>query len=405
MITTPENSPVQVRISTPAGVTPAVDQTVTVTPGQTTVVPLDGDLRIAGGTGVSSSGVLVEATGGNVNVASVNQGSCAAYLSLPVKTMGTEYYAMTWDPNTSGGLAEIGVVALYSNVQLTVVLPMGSGASITLNGITFTEGSTLSVTLKIFQTLNLEASQDLTGTLIKADYPIAVYSGNRGVSIDGTNTDNTVSQMIPVLDYGTVFTSAPLPNAPEKGYIKILASEDLTNVNVPGQSATYQLNAGEFTTIEVSPASYLSLQSDHPILATYYTTSGSGSGHFPSALLLPAQEHFLTSFYFTVLPDTVNKTYDNYLVIIIDFTQLAGLLLDGVQVESTYWSSVPELVLASKAINITDGVHELTHNDPSIVFGAYVYGISADDCTYASPAGMLLTDKGYMLVGLPFLNL
>lgn len=402
IVTTTDQRPVNVDISTPPGAYPAFQKAISVSPKGAETVLLPTALR-PNGIGMSYKGVLVHSDG-NISVTTINKGSCSASLNLPSENLGNRYYIVTWwrdGDQITNTQSLVNIVATKATTKVKVKFTTGRGVSVSYGGVMYGSGHTLSVTLQQYQLFTIEDMSDLTGLYVTSDFPVAVYAGNIDINIGTTAVrDNTASQMTPVPTWGKEFYVVPLPGNTVGGYIKMVGAEDNTNVTIyrSTTSTTYTTTiskAGDPLLYDLGVGAFTTIVTDKPVMPIYYSRgqTGTNSEAFPSALLLPPKNQFLNRYYFTTVSDNT-KTFKAYLLLVIREDHIGGLTLDGFQLTASNWTDMPSTdpLIVSRAALVSPGTHEIYHSDPTVYFGAYIHGYAVGDCAYAFPAGMGLVD-------------
>ncbi|MDY0001854.1 MAG: IgGFc-binding protein, partial [Polyangia bacterium] len=211
-----------------------------------------------------------------------------ASLLVPTSALDGEYLVMGWpqtiavtnDPNTN----------FHSNLRafLTIVgIETGTDVSVELStAIVGSEsiparaaGETIDMSLGPFDVLNLETGDfgaDFTGTRIKADRPVAVFSGSEASDVPMFDSlafryccaDHLQHQLFPVTSAGSRFVVARMPSrtkavkeaggevsiVEETDWVRILATENNTQVvtSLPPPDDRFQLDAREHVTLPAS---------------------------------------------------------------------------------------------------------------------------------------------------------
>ena len=157
----------------------------TVTPGTITNVVVPNAAQVVG-TGTFNQGIHVTADN-PITVYGLNRltATTDAYLGLPVSSLGSEYIVMGYTPSFGGYPSEATVVATVDSTTVTVTPPGVSSFNVSLN-----EG-------QVYQHTGDPA--DLTGTIVTADQPVAVFGGVQCVNIPSSYgaCDHIVEQMPP----------------------------------------------------------------------------------------------------------------------------------------------------------------------------------------------------------------
>ena len=325
----------------------------------------------------------------DVAVSTMNIGSCGSYLALPTDALGTKHIFTTWPPSTDNN-AVFAIVATEASTFVIIQFGGDGSSTVLYDTTTFPDNSVqqLSIPQKA-GVLSFSASSDLSGTQVTSNQPVILLVGDKSVKIgSGVVDDFVVSQFPPTTSYGTTFV-VPADPSGTGYYMKVVAPEGAT-VTVPGQPGSpFTLGSLGKQTLDISGNSPQYIQSTSPLLVVQYlksSTQVSNAGAPASLVVVPA-ENYRNDYAFAV---TGESGYDHYLSVTIASDKVTGLLLDGVQVASTGWTTVagsgsPGMV--SRALSITALGHYINHADASVTFGAFVYSSQTGDCMVAFPAG------------------
>lgn len=360
------------------------------------------------------------------------------YLAIPVKSWGTEYiHCSYWDfkeaRNWKSGFT---VLAAEDRTKIEIVLK-GRGENYkTLNGHSL--GDTITKILNAGQTYMVQGSGesrgefDLTGSIIKADKPIAIISSHeRAIIPVFTSTfgrDHLAAMPPPVSNWSKEYVTLELDRATNKGdYFRVVAAEDNTYFEVKwfdkitgkligswdgildkkGDFDEYSKVSAKMPHINESVRGIAHFKADKPIIVMQYSYSAdwdnSPNGTFdPFMFPVTNIEQFTNGTIFqTPSNESNNEFTKNYLnlTILADaeteqerIELLKTLMLDSIPLYEIY----PEL-LAQKFPTLhsdyneklywltakTDiGSHTLKGD---VKFGAYVYGYAEVD-SYGWPA-------------------
>ena len=333
--------------------------------------------------------------------------SSEAFMALPVGILGTEYRTLNYPTSypTSGVTpGEFWIVAVADTTNITIT-PRAATRMKSQPG----------VPIKVFMNKGdvylvqgnpIDGQNDLTGSIIESDQPIAVLSGHvrteipKGFNNVNSNTgsrDHLVEQLPPVSAWGDSalivrYQSATLPDL-----VRVVSSEDGNVISVNG-TIVKTLQAGDF--YEISQLTTpVSIQATSPILVGQYMhTSLYGVGdpqHQPYgdpaySLVFPV-EQFDTSYTFML---DQNSTFNgNYINIIADPAGVATMMLDGLPVTGKPYNAVFLPIPGSNytytqisfSIN-QQGAHNIYSSKP---FGITVYAMGPGD-GYAYPGGAVL---------------
>ncbi len=372
------------------GVEPPINLREVVSSTSPTSIVLPSSLRPSTGTGVEEKSVVVTASD-VITVTVLAQGSCSAFLSLPVESAGTEYYGTTWWSDDSGaqGASHILVTAVKVPTDVSVTLPFNPGMKILYKGVQYIGGDTITEHLETYQSFKLEGKFDLTGTHITSGQPVSVFSGNIRVKI-GENSlpDTTMEQLPPTSTWGHSFVILPVSRSQTGSFVKFVSRFKNTTVEIPGLGSYFLAYSGDFTTVELEAETFATLEADRPIQVVYFTKGDSIRPAFgaPSALVLPPVEQYLNSFSFKTVASE-QKTFSSSLFIVAKRSDTAGVVLGG-NSNNIVWTPVPGSEYVGGHVRLTGDTNILFHRDKNVKLMGYVHGFSLDDCAFSFPAGM-----------------
>ena len=317
---------------------------------------------------------------------------------MPVDALGFNYYAMSWWASRADKrYGQIGVTATEDGTRVRIVVLRKKNVKFTYAGVVYDENQPLVVTLDKHETFQVQDVHfdDITGTKIEADKPVAVFSGHVQSNVGGGSVDHVVDQMAPLHSWGTRFGVVPFPGQTSDYRIKFIALAADTAVRVSRRNEAFDISRpGDSKTVTVGAAEYLSVTASKPLLlAQYVPGRQAGDGGAPSVVLVPPLEQFKSSYTFSV---PTGAALTSYVMVVVLQTGAGFLQLDG-RVLSTSWTSLPETVpvLVGTAVVVGGGAHTVAvaPGGGAVTFGAYVYGHADDDvCAYAYQAGMCLAD-------------
>ena len=282
-----------------------------------------------------SKGVRVTAEGGKtitVYASNVNDRSSGVFLVLPCVTYPVESpqsYAIVSQsfPEMARGRSQFLVVGCDNDtaVQITPTQPITIPLEYDATPSSVGRGNITSFSLDSMQTLLVENAEDLTGTLLTADKPIAVFSGSGCSGEDVVTCHQLVEQMPSQHTWGSLFFTAPFANNRLANIFKISASSD-TEINITCTNSTANATARttesvslkqfESFTFERSPDAFCCIESSQPILVTQ--TSAFGEGEVEGSLLqtVPPLQQYSNNFTLTT-NFTGNEDGEHFVNIIV----------------------------------------------------------------------------------------
>ncbi|XP_078691730.1 IgGFc-binding protein-like [Branchiostoma floridae x Branchiostoma belcheri] len=326
--------------------------------------------------------------------------SSDAYLGLPTDALGTEYLVpcntITRNRPEEGFVhipSEFGVVGVYDNTSVTIVPKQ----RVLFEDRTYFATETITTTLDRFETLQIQSSDDLTGSRIVSNKPVAVLSGNLFTSVGhpesvrGSGT-HIVEMIPPVHGWGREFALVPLKEREQGDVFRVLAARDDTQVNLTG-SYPRTLKAGEFWEFDLPSYSYKHLTSSKPVLVVQYSKSKTvdQARADPFMMLVPAVSQFSANYSFSTVDFADLHMYGTYhLNIVVNTSEKGGLRLDDNPLDpDTRWFLIPDTQMSAARVDVRCGSHTLVHQSPTVTFGVSVYGYTDYD-GYGYPGGLLL---------------
>ena len=361
----------------------------------------------------------------------VNDFSNGASLLIPTNGLDDEYMVMGWPTtnpiNVMPGMAPEGVPD-YSYVTI-VGVEAGTTVDVTLAHPTQGTadgkipagkiGDTITVELGPFDVLNLNTFQDLehfsgdlTGSAVKANKPVVVFSGGQRASapsdldqyspkppVPGEEyeiccTEHFEQQMFPVSALGKAFAITRTPQrqriAHEPDLYRILATRDGTTVKTNlGDFPLFQLDKGEMANFW-STVNFV-IDSDQPIMiaqiavAQGFLKDYTGPGGDPEFVVFPPYEQFRKDYIF-LTPGTFDKDF-----VVIATPAGAIIELDGDDITGEFndrciRDSIGKIdgeEYLGYHCEVEDGVHKVNSTLPVgiMVYGYYNVG------SYGYPGG------------------
>jgi hypothetical protein len=359
-----------------------------------------------------SSGVIENlgihiTSSGKIAVHAINERyrSADGTVVLPLTALGKDHYITShFEVNPSGNLnvnneSTLLVVATEDNTRIEITT---SANSISGN----IQGVPSEITLNRGQSYQIKARGDLTGSRVrvvgdKADdcKKIAVYGGNKWTSVGacGQANDHLYQQAYPINTWGSSFVHTALLGRSSGELVKVLASEDNTEVRVNGLLQTKVLNRGEWMSLEFGANVSGKIDTSKPSSVTVFSKSQScnnpsdpfATNGDPFMITYSPTEQLLTDLTFNAyaLPSIVN----HYVNIVIKAGEENKTRLDGAVVGASFQMLPGDPSYKVARIEITQGVHTLTN---PAGFAAYVYGFGNIE-SYGYAAGASLTNLNF----------
>ncbi len=355
-------------------------------------IPLDKKLSLEASDTIESKAVRIVA---NQDVAvyarSREDYTTDTYLAIPAACLGSEYlvlgYKNLWQgfPDLNG--SQFGIVAPADNTRVTIKPskltnghPAGVPYSFTLmQGQTYFLRNTTADT-----TPDLD---DLSGTEILSDKPVAVMAGHRCANINGQTffCNHIVEQLLPVPLWSTEYVSSPLKTRTNDTF-RVIASRNSTLVYFDGVAKAL-LNRGEiFETVE-SVARVISANA--PVLVAQYANSSDYDGvanSDPAQINLQPTRSWLGSYKVCVPPSNeFSKSYVN--VVAGSSADIASIIISPAVISTEGPFATP----GGKAYARYEVSPSTTYSFSGKSFGLIQYGFDTYDA-YGNSGGMGFND-------------
>lgn len=358
---------------------------------------------------VQNKGLYIQSSG-NVSVYAFNERfrSADGTVVLPVPTLGKEYLVtshfetMTFPVNYNANANNeslLLVVGVEDNTKVEIIPSVWTWTGQAPN-VPFT------ISLNREQSYQVKARGDLTGTRVRVIGEnveecknIAVFGGNKWTSVGdcGQANDHLFQQAYPINTWGSEFFHIPLAGRSSGELVKVLASEDQTQVWVNGVNRG-TLNAGKFMTLDFKQDEVASIRTDKPSAVTVFAKSQNCNDRNqpffdqgdPFMITYSPNQQLLTSITFNALqlPSIVN----HYVNVIVKTAEVDATRLDGNNIGNRF-SPIPGSSEYSYArINIGAGVHSLNNRGGLI---AYVYGFGYIE-SYGFAVGASLDNLNFL---------
>jgi hypothetical protein len=353
---------------------PGIDQAFSVSPGLLTQITLPTGLNLLDGT--EDKGIHITAID-SVAVYGLNRlnASTDAYMALPTPSLGLEYRIMSYTVSYGPNASCLCVVATQNGTSLTV-----------FNRQT---NSTSNVTLNQGQTYLLKApnnAEDLTGSSVLSNYPVAVYGSIMIATVPTTCTaaDHLIEQMPPVTAWGKEFVTVPTAGRNNSGDVfRILANEDATDVSING-SLVATIDAGDFFETDIN--GYNAITTTKPALVAQFAKgvncSGGTTGD-PFMMLIPPREQFLTNY--TI--GTVAGFNSHWVNVVAHTNSMGSIYEDGVLIPAAAFTPIGTTGYFGAQRAVSEGTHTYTGGNP---FGVFSYGWNFAD-SYGYSGGCSLS--------------
>ena len=279
----------------------------------------------------------------------------------------------------------IRVVASTDNTQLKIT-PAKKALTVE-GGISLQKNAEALFMQHRLDSLTLTSSSDLTGTVIMADKPIAVYSGHECVNIPMvvSSCSHAVEQIPPVRVWGYCYIASSFMGRQDGSYVKFVVAKNGTYVeayeNDDVLPKTYgPLDRGAYRGQYLSPGRVLLIKSNQPILVAQFSSAAQEDKiGAPFMIVLPALSQLVSEVpFFSKNINGVN--YVHYIAITVPSQYYNdAIILDGDPISSNVNYTVHSPACGNFTVislEVDPGRHYLQHTTPGAGFLLSVYGFA-----------------------------
>ena len=359
--------------------------------GSTMVINLPTSVVVTSGSD-QNKGVYLKVGSNKMTVMGqdIRSQTTSTFLALPNVQLAIKeyvYYGMGINDATTR-TSVILIVGTENSTTLNLTTTQPVIVNVSNNTINFVTGREYSFRLDRFQTVYIATFTDLTGTKIVTDKPVSVFSGHECVYIPSTTAgcDHIVEQIPPTAVWGKVFYISPLLT--RRSYtIKILAAYNHTNVSLHCNDTFQFINIGEGEAIvrNFMLQQYCAIHSTKSILVAQFSHGqfDDDANGDPMMMLIPAKIHYTSKFSLSTIRNSAILGYQHFFNVIIlarDFhSHMIYIKVGSVRQSLDVFTWVPIKVnniteAYVLRLNISEGVAELVHTDPTASMAAMVYG-------------------------------
>ncbi len=367
---------------------PGFNTTASLAPNGAATVLVPSSLQDTMTDGIQSIGIHVTASD-KISLYGFNYTAQASdgYLALPVEALGTSYLVSSYYNQTYQGENELGsefdVVATQDCTHLLITprIAVGSHPANITYGVSLDQG-------QVYQLQDNMIDDDLTGTLVISDNPVAVIGGHLCdyVPLYTPSCNFLVEEFWPLQWWGTRFVTMPLYSRSNGDTFRVLASANDTGVTMNGSLVSI-LNQGKFyETISNVP---LYITANNPIYVVQYAngqTWDSDANADPTMISIPPLNEFASDY--LVANESLNFT-GNYENIVAPTTAVASITIDGTNFPSADWTAIGSSGYSGIQLSFSPGAQYSTGPVP---FGVIAYGFGSADA-YGYPGGVSFTSN------------
>lgn len=294
---------------------------------------------------------------------------------FPVASLSSDYLILAAEDDFNRSPSSVLVVATSDNTEITLCLPPCG-----------TRGS-FSFKLNKGETFQYQSLDDLSGTEIKANRTIAVFSGAKQATfIDGD--DSHVYFAHPPKEFAdTFYILVPNDKIENKTYYKVLALENSTIVKYG--NTTLDLDKGQTTRFKLSQP--LKLISSKPVfIGQFNSGSTSGQNIGPSMVIVQSPSSSINQAKFITKEDFGGSRLIHAITLVTKDT--SGVLINNKS--ETQFNTIPDTDYFYLTKGISSGTYEILLQSGFIgqVYGAslaeyYSFSMGYESATKDIPSG------------------
>ncbi|XP_061437033.1 uncharacterized protein LOC133362084 [Lethenteron reissneri] len=303
------------------------------------------------------------------------------FMMIPEQELGTEYYVVT---PVSGRITlnEFAIVSPYNNVMVQMFL----SSNVTFNGVTYS--NELNIILQQNEVVQFQGSS-LTGTRVLSSHPVAVFSGDRCLTVH--NFCNFVTeQLLPVPTWGSSYLVFPVSIKSTDDSVIITSPTSASvsvSVSVAGNLTTYALTNYGRISVPVYANQTLSINSSVNVGVMYICQGGSttqGYSMDPFQMNIIPTSKFSNKYLFATQPD-----FTNVLIVIAKDADKCGIVMNNETLcDKIQWVRTNDLQFVAGELNLGLGNQQFRVEHATQPFGLYLYGAAgADSFGYALSYG------------------
>lgn len=300
--------------------------------------------------------------------------STDSYLGIPTDYLGTEYRVICY-AISDGLMAQFAIIATEDNTDVTII-PTVPTAKNNKHLEPFTvrlrKGDVYQVVPR-FDTIN---NCDLTGSYIKSNKKIAVFSGHQCAYVPPRviACNHLVEQIPPIPSWGKHFYLGRLQSRSNYSY-RVLANENNTKIFEDGKLVR-TLKSGQY--YDSISNKNLQISADKPILVAQFSqgfNNGDSIGD-PMMIIINPTKQFLQKYRFAT---PVNGNWEHYVNVVVPTKAIRSLRLDGNPIDPSLFQQLGISRYSIAHVPVSFGTHSLEGGLP---FGICSYGFGFKSNAY-----------------------
>ncbi|XP_040269560.1 IgGFc-binding protein-like [Bufo bufo] len=316
-----------------------------------------------------------------VSVMSLNSKLQSADTSIvyPIEDLGMDYYIVTPLDGPSDSFKEFSVVSYEEPTNVEIFLT----GSVSYQEKTYAAGSKLTVPLDPYNALQLLSRDDLSGTRVVSQKPVAVLSGHT-CTRKNTMCNHVYEQLRPVPSWGTSFIIPPISVQLKSDVIFVVAAEKTKiEYQVETRKSSQNLNAGQVIQLDILVKTPLYLTANAGIQVIYYCTGWqdrSRTSYDPLLMTIPPVSSYCSSYYIYGQQD-----FENYGSLVARTKDVKSVTYNKNPTADLTWSAIPGTDYSWATKSLGKGFSFQLLENPSSPFLLLSYGFAYMNA-YGSPA-------------------
>nr|XP_022309515.1 IgGFc-binding protein-like [Crassostrea virginica] len=306
---------------------------------------------------------------------SYDEGTTDGTLVIPTRKLSTEYLVSSVISGHQDH-SQFAVGSLHGDTYINIKLNPNNNGTIMLLGQPLSSKNTFSTRLNQFETLQVKQDGDLSGTIVTANKPIAVFSGNRCKAFPGTGShcSHMFSQLPPTQEYDNEYIIPPFYQNSGTLFQVISPVYSMVRITYGALSTWERFYPNVHQNFKLHSNESSVVMSIHPVQVTGFAMGS--STHDPYMTVIPGIHHYL-DYYKIVVPENFR---DNFISVIIPKHSLGNLKINDLPISSftTVFHSQERssgITYNIHTLSVPHGVYVLKTTD-RIRFGLLVYGHS-----------------------------
>ncbi|KAM4703004.1 IgGFc-binding protein [Rhinophrynus dorsalis] len=340
--------------------------------------------------GVSKScNAIIITSDKDISVLSLNYKFQSADTSIiyPVQDLGTDYYVVTPLNGPPDGFKEFSVVSYEEPTNIDIYLK----GDVTYQNRLYKAGSKLTVLLESYNAIQLLSKDDLSGSRVVSQKPVAVLSGHT-CTWKNTKCNHVYEQLKPVSSWETTFIVPPMSSQTKTDTVYVVASQN-TKVDYQVESSILSQNlvAGQVIQLDLPPQTSLYISASAGIQVVYYCTGFRdrlGIDNDPTLINIPSVKSYCTSYYIYGQQD-----FDNYGTLVVKNADTSKMTFNRNPAQDFSWKSIPGTEYSWSTLKLGRGFSFQMLENPSSPFMLLSYGLAKMN-SYGSPAICTNTNAG-----------